>query len=92
MDLNICTLVVLKYHIFSSYPPYPKSIFPWVRHALDACNGSGESCCGINNSVISSYFQDWDGMMLESERVGDPFTACVSPEDSNATIVIRGMQ
>jgi hypothetical protein len=31
-------------------------------------------------------------MMLETERVGDPLAACVSYEDSNATIVIRGMQ
>ncbi len=33
MDLNICTLVILKYHIFSAYPPYPYRLFPWARHA-----------------------------------------------------------
>jgi hypothetical protein len=31
-------------------------------------------------------------MMLETERVGDPFVACVGHEDLNAAIVIRGMQ
>ncbi len=30
--------------------------------------------------------------MLEPERVGDPFAACVGHENSNASIVIRGMQ
>ncbi len=30
--------------------------------------------------------------MLEMECVGDPLAACVSHEDSNATIVIHGMQ
>ncbi len=30
--------------------------------------------------------------MLELERVGDPLATCVSHEDSNATIVICGMQ
>jgi hypothetical protein len=43
-------------------------------------------------SVGSSYFRDWDGMMLETEHVGDPLTACVSHEDSNATIGICSMQ
>ncbi len=62
------------------------------RCVLEACNGSGESCCGVNYSVGSSYFWDWDGMMLESECVCDPFAACVSHEDSNAMIVICGMQ
>ncbi len=58
------------------------------RCVLDACNGGGESCCGVNNSVGSSYFRDWDGMMLESEHVSEPLAACVSHEDSNVTIVI----
>ncbi len=62
------------------------------RYIVDASNGGCESCCGINNSVGSSYFRDWDGMMLESEHVGDPLATCVSHEDSNATIVIRDMQ
>jgi hypothetical protein len=31
-------------------------------------------------------------MMLESECVGDLFVARVGHEDSNATIVIRGMR
>jgi hypothetical protein len=30
--------------------------------------------------------------MLESEGVGDPLATCISHEDSNATIVICGMQ
>jgi hypothetical protein len=62
------------------------------RCILDASNGGGESCCGINDSVGSSYIRDWDGMMLELERVGDPLAACVSHEDLNATTVIWGMQ
>ncbi len=28
------------------------------RCVLDTSNGSGESCCGVNDSVGSSYFQD----------------------------------
>ncbi len=31
-------------------------------------------------------------MMLESECVGDPLAACVGHENSNETMVIRGMQ
>ena len=62
------------------------------RCGLDASNDSSESRCGINDSVGSTYFGDWDGMMLETERVCDPLAACVSHEDSNATIVICGMQ
>jgi hypothetical protein len=62
------------------------------RCILDTSNGSGESCCGVNDSAGGSYIRDWDGMMLESKRVGDPLTACVSHEDLNAPIVIRGMQ
>ncbi len=31
MDLNICTLVGLRYHIFSTHPPYPYNLFPWAR-------------------------------------------------------------
>jgi hypothetical protein len=34
------------------------------------------SFCGIDDSVGSSYFRDWDGMMLEAEPVGDPLAAC----------------
>ncbi len=30
--------------------------------------------------------------MLETERVGDPLATSVGHEDSNATIVIHGMQ
>jgi hypothetical protein len=32
MDLNICILVGLRYHIFSTHPPYPYKLFPWVWH------------------------------------------------------------
>jgi hypothetical protein len=52
----------------------------------------GGASCGINDSVGSSYFRDWDGMMLEMEGFSDPLAACVGHEDSNAMIVIRGMQ
>jgi hypothetical protein len=58
---------------------------------MDAGNGGGLSCCGINDSVSNSYFRDWGGMMLETERVSDPFAAHVGHEDSNAMIVICGM-
>jgi hypothetical protein len=33
MDMTICTLVGLRYHIFSTWPPYPWKLFPWARHA-----------------------------------------------------------
>ncbi len=33
MDLNICTLVGLRYHIFSTHPPYPYKLFPWAWHS-----------------------------------------------------------
>jgi hypothetical protein len=59
---------------------------------LDASNGGRWPWCGVNDSVGSSYFRDWDGMMLEMERVGDPLAACVGHDDSNAMIMIRGMQ
>jgi hypothetical protein len=62
------------------------------RCILDASNGGGESCCGVNDPVGSNYFRDWDGMMLALERAGDPLAACVSHEESNATIVICGMR
>ena len=55
------------------------------RCVLDACNGGGESCCGVNYLVGGHYFWDWDGMMLESECVGDPLAACVNHENLNAT-------
>jgi hypothetical protein len=63
-----------------------------VRCILDACNVGSESCCDVNDPVGSSYFQDWDGMMLELKGVGDPLAACVSHDGSNVTIVICGMQ
>jgi hypothetical protein len=31
MDLNVCTLVILRYHTFSNYPPYPLRLFPWAQ-------------------------------------------------------------
>ncbi len=62
------------------------------RCVLDASNGGGYSCYGVNDSVSTSYFWDWDGMMLETECVGDPLAARVGHEDSNATIVNCGMQ
>jgi hypothetical protein len=34
MDLNICTLVILKYHILSAYFPYPLRLFPWAQQIL----------------------------------------------------------
>jgi hypothetical protein len=34
MDLNICTLVGLRYHIFSTCPPYPYTLYPWAQHTL----------------------------------------------------------
>jgi hypothetical protein len=37
MDLNICTLVGLRYHIFSTHPSYPYKLFPWAGHS-----GKGE--------------------------------------------------
>jgi hypothetical protein len=42
MDLNICTLVILKNHIFSDCPPYPQMLFPWAQHkaALGPCMAS----------------------------------------------------
>ncbi len=33
MDLNICTIMSLRYHIFSTLPPYPYKLFPWARHS-----------------------------------------------------------
>ncbi len=67
--------------------------FHFVRRCtLDACNGGGLSCCGVNDSVRDHYLQDWDGMMLGSERVGDPLATCVGHENSNARIVIHCMQ
>jgi hypothetical protein len=62
------------------------------RCVLDACNGSSQSVCGVNDSVGGHYLWDWDGMMLEPERVGDPLAASVSHVNSNALIVIHGMQ
>ncbi len=38
----------------------------------------------------SCYLWNWDGMMLEPEHVGDPLVTCVSHENPNASIVIRG--
>ncbi len=32
MNLNICMLVGLRYHIFCTHPPYPYKLFPWARH------------------------------------------------------------
>ncbi len=31
MDLNVCTLVGLRYHTFSTHPPYPYKLFPWAE-------------------------------------------------------------
>jgi hypothetical protein len=45
------------------------------RCVLDASSGGGESCCGVDDSVGSSYIRDWDGMILELEHVGDPLAA-----------------
>jgi hypothetical protein len=42
--------------------------------------------------LLVAVFLEWDGMLLELERVSDPLAACVSHEDSNTTIVICGMQ
>ncbi len=33
MDVNIYTLVILRYHIFCSRPPYPTKLFPWAWHS-----------------------------------------------------------
>ncbi len=33
MDLNVCTLVGLRYHIFSTHPPYPYMLFSWAQHS-----------------------------------------------------------
>jgi hypothetical protein len=59
-----------------------------VEEAVQPCQ---VGVCKVDDSVSCSYFWDWDGMMLETERVGDLFAAHVSHEDSNATIVIHGM-
>ncbi len=32
MDLNTCTLVGLKYQIYSTHPPYTYELFPWAQH------------------------------------------------------------
>jgi hypothetical protein len=32
MDMTICTLVGLRYHIFSTWPLYPYKLFPWAQH------------------------------------------------------------
>jgi hypothetical protein len=39
MDLNICALVGLRYHIFSTCPLYPYKLFPWARHSPSYVNG-----------------------------------------------------
>jgi hypothetical protein len=31
MDLNVCTLVGLRYHTFSTHPLYPYRLFPWAQ-------------------------------------------------------------
>jgi hypothetical protein len=62
------------------------------RCVLDACNGGIQSYCDVNGSIGGSYLWDWDGMMLDLECVGDPLAARVGHKNSNAMIVICGMQ
>jgi hypothetical protein len=35
MDLNVCTLVGLRYHTFSTHPPYPYKLFPWAEQTRE---------------------------------------------------------
>ena len=35
MNLNVCTLVGLRYHTFSTHLPYPYRLFPWVRQTRE---------------------------------------------------------
>jgi hypothetical protein len=47
MDLNICTLVGLRYHIFTTRPLYPYKLFPWAQHHLPGfVQSDAESCHG----------------------------------------------
>jgi hypothetical protein len=67
MDLNVCTLVGLRYHTFSTCPPYPYKLFPWARHRLGtepSPYGNWPSL-GINFKMIS-----WNGI---SSPFGDPY-------------------
>ncbi len=51
MNLNICTLMGLRYHIFSTHSPYPYKLFPW---ALQIKLGSG---CHV-------ALEDWNPLLL----------------------------
>ncbi len=61
------------------------------RCFLDACNGGGESCCSVNDSIGGFFFWDRGGMVFEPEPVGDRLTACVGHENPNTLIVISIM-
>ncbi len=51
MDLNKCTLVGLRYHIFSTCPPYPYKLFPWARHEAFV-QSVFTSCCQSSFCLI----------------------------------------
>jgi hypothetical protein len=71
MDLNICTLVGLRYHTFCTHPPYPYKLFPWARHQPKIsgkdgeellkrwCN-RGEACRGVDSIALGAL--DFDGL------------------------------
>ncbi len=70
MDLNICTLVNLRYHVFCTCPPYPQKLFPWTQHSSVVHNICARTWCTHSNIAFACGLLTVVGL-------------CLIPYDSN---------
>ncbi len=79
MDLNICTWVILRYHIFSTYPPYPSRLFPWSQQlSLLSIAPLSSWPLGVDINPINAVGQD-----MTAAITADPYASVGSHTTRN---------
>ncbi len=68
MDLNVCTLVGLRYHTFCTHPPYPYKSFPWAWHSSPPWQDS--LCHRWTNRNWTQKDSIHNSLECEVERIG----------------------